>query len=143
MSRKWAREKAMTLIYQADVNGVKAKETLENFFEHEEQEIQGDDREYIVNCVSGVEEAQEEIIPLIEKHLKNWKLGRVAKVDLAILKLSMYEMLKREDVPNAVSVNEAIELAKKFGGENSASFVNGVLGNAIKEIKTDDKDIRD
>lgn len=142
MSRKWAREKAMTLVYQVDVIGNNAEDTIKNYFEHEEEEIAQEEREYIVDCVKGVEANLKEINDLIEKYSKGWKLARIAKVDLAILRLSIYEMLKRSDVPNVVSVNEAIELAKKFGGENSASFVNGILGSAIKEIKTDDKDIR-
>lgn len=142
MSRKWAREKAMTLIYQVDVNVNKAQDTINNFFEHEEAEMSSEDKEYITECVTGVEENLKEINDLIEKYSKGWKLNRIAKVDLAILRLSVYEMLKRSDVPNVVAVNEAIELAKKFGGENSASFVNGILGSAIKELKRDDEDIR-
>lgn len=142
MSRKWAREKAMTLIYQVDVNVNNAQDTINNFFDHEEEEVALEEKEYITDCVKGVEANLNEINILIEKHSKGWKLSRIARVDLAILRLSIYEMLKRNDVPNVVSVNEAIELAKKFGGENSASFVNGILGSAIKEIKTDDKDIR-
>ncbi|QCX32697.1 transcription antitermination factor NusB [Caloramator sp. E03] len=136
MSRKLARETAMTLIYQMNVNNSNASEVLESFIENSELELSKDDVEYLKNCLEGVENRKKEIDGYIERYLKpGWKMGRIAKVDLAILRLGVYEMLYREDVPNVVAVNEAIELAKKYSTDESRVFINGVLGNILREIK--------
>lgn len=136
MSRKLARETAMTLIYQMDVNGSKAKEVLESFFDNTELELKKDEIEYIKSCVSGVEENITYINNYIERFLKpGWKINRIAKVDLAILRLGIYEMSIRTDIPDNVAINEAIELAKKYGGDESGSFINGILGNVLREIQ--------
>lgn len=136
MSRKLAREKAMTLIYQMNVNNSNASEVLENFLENNELELSKDDIEYLKNCLEGVENNIQEIDSYIERYLKpGWKMGRIAKVDIAILRLGVYEMLYRKDVPNVVAVNEAIELAKKYSTDESKVFINGVLGNILREIK--------
>jgi len=78
----------------------------------------------------------EEILPQIDEKLSEvssgWKLNRMNKVDLAILRLAAYEALKDDDIPVSVAINEAVELAKKFGGDDSPSFVNGVLAKAVK-----------
>ncbi|SKA81985.1 NusB antitermination factor [Caloramator quimbayensis] len=136
MSRKLARETAMTLIYQMDLNNSKASEVLDNFFENNDTEFESDDVEYIKSCVSGVEENLNMVNSYIEKYLKSgWKIGRISKVDLAILRLGIYEMLLRDDVPPKVAVNEAVEIAKKYSTEESKAFINGILGNIIREIK--------
>lgn len=138
MSRKLAREAAMKLVYQMDINGIESQEVLDSFFENSEEEIGNDDKVYIVDCVSGVKENIEYIDAYIEKYLKGWKMNRISKVDLAIMRLSVYEMTKRQDVPNIVAVNEAIELAKKFSGEKSSVFINGILGRVIEEVGKND-----
>lgn len=132
MSRKEARETAMKLIYQMDINGAKGEETLTSHFEHNDEHLNSEERTYIMECVLGVDENREKIDKTIEGHAKNWKLSRIAKVDLAVLRLGIYEMLYREDIPNVVAVDEAIELSKQFGGENSYSFVNGILASVLK-----------
>lgn len=142
MSRILAREKAMALIYQMDINNTNASEIFKNFNENLEEDLREDEKEYIENCLHGVEQNIKQIDRYIEKYLKGWRINRVAKVDLAILRLAVYEMLKRNDVPAVVAVNEAIELAKRFGGDESSAFINGVLGNLIKEIGQDAKDSR-
>ncbi len=68
----------------------------------------------------------------IEKYAKEWTVDRMSKVDLAILRLAMFEILYREDIPYSVSINEAVELAKKYSSEKSSSFINGILGNFIR-----------
>jgi N utilization substance protein B len=138
MSRKLAREAAMKLVYQMDMNSIESQEVLDSFFENSEEEIDNDDKVYIVDCVSGVKQNIEYIDAYIEKYLKGWKMNRISKVDLAIMRLSVYEMTKRQDVPNIVAVNEAIELAKKFSGEKSSVFVNGILGRVIEEVGKND-----
>ena len=88
---------------------------------------------YIEDAITGIEKHQEEILKDIEMNLKDdWKLSRISKMDLAILKLAIYE-IKFSDVPYKVSINEAVELAKKYGEDKSKNFVNGVLASIVKE----------
>lgn len=138
MSRKLAREAAMKLVYQMEINGAESQEVLDSFFENSEEEIDSEDRSYIINCVSGVKENIKHIDEYIEKYLKGWKMNRISKVDLAIMRLSIYEMTKRQDVPNIVAVNEALEIAKKFSGEKASVFINGILGKVIEEVGKND-----
>ena len=74
-----------------------------------------------------------EIDSLLNENAKGWKTSRMNKVDLTILRLAVYEMKWDEDIPDGVAINEAVELAKRFGGENSGSFVNGILGKLAKQ----------
>lgn len=138
MSRKLAREAAMKLVYQMEINGAESQEVLDSFFENSEEEIDSEDRSYIINCVSGVKENIKYIDEYIEKYLKGWKMNRISKVDLAIMRLSIYEMTKRQDVPNIVAINEALEIAKKFSGEKASVFINGILGKVIEEVGKND-----
>lgn len=135
MSRKTARETAMKLLYQIDIGGSTPAEAVKDYYEnYEGLEISADDKDYIENCVAGAFLDLKNIDNLVEKNSKEWKINRIAKVDLAIMRLAIYEMLNRNDVPKVVAVNEAIELAKKFGGDHSSNFINGILGNIIKEL---------
>ncbi|MFD0130235.1 transcription antitermination factor NusB, partial [Bacillus subtilis] len=85
--------------------------------------------------VHGVLEHQDQLDEMISKHLVNWKLDRIANVDRAILRLAAYEMAYAEDIPVNVSMNEAIELAKRFGDDKATKFVNGVLSNIKSDIE--------
>lgn len=134
MSRKTARETAMSLVYQMDIQQEPSDEIIDSFLENNETELNAEDEKYIRECVNGVQNDKGIIDGMIEKYLKGWNISRIAKVELAIMRLALYEMIERDDVPRVVAINEAIELAKKFGGENSSSFVNGILGNVINEI---------
>lgn len=134
MSRKTARETAMSLVYQMDIQQEPSDEIVDSFLENSETELNAEDEKYIRECVNGVQNDKGIIDGMIEKYSKGWNIGRIAKVELAIMRLALYEMIEREDVPRVVAINEAIELAKKFGGENSSGFVNGILGNVINEI---------
>lgn len=88
--------------------------------------------DFAENLVYKAEECREELDAEIEKYLKGWKLSRLPRVALAILRLAVTEIRYFDDVPDSVSVNEAVELAKKYGGENDPSFINGVLGSLIR-----------
>lgn len=138
MSRKSAREEVMKLVYQMMINKSGSEEALKVFYENLENELPPEEREYIDNCITGIQRDAEKIDKYIEEYSKGWKVNRISRVDLAIMRVSIYEMLERQDVPNAVAVNEAIELAKKYSGEKSSSFINGILGNIIKVM---DKDV--
>lgn len=89
---------------------------------------------YVDAVVAGVSEKQEELDGVIEKHLRGWKINRIAKADLIILRLAIFEMLYLQDVPNKVSLNEALELAKTYTDEESKRFINGVLSSVMAEI---------
>ena len=89
---------------------------------------------YAQAVVSGIEDKHEEIDEIIASHLKKgWTLSRISKPSLAILRLAIYEMKYLDNVPQSVSINEAVELAKIYGGENSYRFINGLLDQALKE----------
>ncbi|SHF01722.1 MULTISPECIES: transcription antitermination factor NusB [Caloramator] len=137
MSRKAAREMAMKLVFQMELTKESAVETFNKINELDEYNNLQDQLEYIEDCVKGVDKNRQLLDEYIEKYSKGWKINRIAKVDLAIMRLALYEMLYREDVPNAAAIDEAIELAKKYGGDNSPSFINGILGNIIKELKNE------
>jgi len=95
----------------------------------------GRDDEYIDRVIWGTLEKQAELDGVIENFLKGWEVARISRVDLALLRLAIYEMLVEADVPLGVAVNEAVELAKMYGGDDSPAFVNGVLGNVARELK--------
>ena len=131
MQRRTAREKALQALFQMDVSKTDWNEAITNVLDGKEQD------EYLVQLVQGVYEQQTKIDELIGKFLVNWTLERLAIVDRNILRIGTYELLNRnEDVPPKVAINEAIEVAKKFGDENSGKFVNGVLSKIYESIQT-------
>jgi N utilization substance protein B len=91
------------------------------------------ERDYVASVLGGAWERQSEIDALIEKYSKRWKISRISKVDLAILRVAICEILAFTDIPVSVSINEAVELAKRYGSEDSGSYVNGVLGRIAAE----------
>lgn len=92
-----------------------------------------EEMEYIRNKYTAVVSKIPEIDEVINNNTKGWKTSRMNKVDLTILRLAVYEMKWDDDIPDGVAINEAVELAKRFGGESSSSFVNGVLGKIVKQ----------
>ena len=126
--RSEEREQAFCLLFQSLFN------TDENFEIYEENiESVGD---YARSIALGVEEKKDNLDGLIEKYSKGWKVKRLPKVNLAIIRLAAYEILFVDDVPESVAINEAVELAKKYSGESDYSFINGVLGALVKgEVK--------
>ncbi len=131
-TRRKAREIAVQILYQADVAGVPFSEafaTYEGYFDPSPKVLS-----FAKELVDGVAKNQEQIDELIERFSKNWKLSRMSAIDRNILRLATYELLYRSDIPPKVSINEAVELAKAFGSEESASFVNGILDAIYKNI---------
>ena len=94
------------------------------------------DREYIKKICLTLEKNEEKINTLINSNARNWTVNRIAKVDLAILKLAIAEIIAIEDIPQRVSVNEAIELAKIYCDDKSPKFINGILGSVISELES-------
>lgn len=128
--REQSRDVAMRLLYQLSVGG---EGDLQAFVEQvEDVTLDSDDEAYINDILNGVKTNSEHIDSLIEQHAIDWKLSRMSKVDIAILRLAIYEIVFRDDIPISVSANEAVDLAQLYSGEKSAKFVNGLLGQVIK-----------
>ena len=92
-----------------------------------------EDAAFAEALAAGVEARADELDAVIAAHAIDWSIGRIARVDLSILRIAVYEMLYRDDVPCGAAINEAVELAKRFGGEKSSAFVNGILGAVARE----------
>ncbi|ACD24524.1 MULTISPECIES: transcription antitermination factor NusB [unclassified Clostridium] len=133
MNRKLSREKAMELLFGMTLNTDNCEETLENFIDNYESDIKELDITYIKRILIGVENNKDNIDESISKNLCNWKIDRISKVNLCILRLAVYELLHDEEIPNRVAINEALEITKKYSDEKSVSFVNGVLDNILKK----------
>lgn len=129
LSRKEMREEAFILTFQTLFNDVTVDEAKEGLKE-------SDDREYCAYaelCAKGIDEKREELDTLISKYLKNnWRIDRISKASHAIMLLAVYEIKYNDSVPNAVAVNEAVELAKKYSPDD-AKFINGVLGSYVRD----------
>ena len=125
-SRTKARECALQALYQLDMSGGDPREALRGVLSHFE-EADAETAHFAEELVRGVQSERARIDELIQQSSTNWKLDRMARVDRNILRLAVFELLRREDVPVRVTLNEAVELGKKFGSEESSAFVNGVL----------------
>jgi N utilization substance protein B len=132
MSRRSAREAAMKLLYQYSITGVLSKDVLDEAPDVLDTESLNDENmRYIDNVIEGFPEKQEEIDEIISANSHSWKIDRIAKVDLAILRLALFEMIYL-GIPNRVTVNEAVELAKKYSADKSYKYINGLLGGYLK-----------
>ena len=100
-----------------------------------EEPFDAEDTAFAEAVAAGVEAHVEELDALITSHAIDWSIDRIARVDLCILRVALYEMLYRSDVPSGAAINEAVELAKRFGGEKSYAFINGILGVVARELE--------
>ncbi|MBO5413684.1 MAG: transcription antitermination factor NusB [Clostridia bacterium] len=132
MNRSEARDMAFKFLYQVEVQKENNEEAINLFFEN--NEIKSEEaKKYILDVANGVSKNLENITELIKKNLKqDWKIERISKVTLAILKLATYEIVYAK-IPFKVVINEAVELAKKYGEDTSSAFVNGILASIVKE----------
>jgi len=136
LTRHEAREQAFVIIFEQVVSEKTTDEILTDAL---------DARDFVVDKFAkrvavGVEENAEKINEAIESSIKGWNINRISKVCLAILKLSVFEILFEENLPVSVSINEAVELAKIYGGENDAPYVNGVLSTIEKKMEYNKND---
>ncbi len=132
MVRTELREHIFKMLFQIEFNdAAEMPEHLTNYFEMLEDAAEKD-KEYIRKKYEAVVSHVPEIDALINENTKGWKTSRMNKVDLTILRLGVYEMKWDDEIPTGVAINEAVELAKKFSGGDSPSFVNGVLGKLAK-----------
>lgn len=134
MARKLARESAMKLVYERMMGG-DGIGTLESLKEY--PILSDNDKQYIVRIMSGIKDEAEIIDKKIEQSAIDWKVNRMPKVDLAILRLGAFEILYMDDIPPSVTANECVDIAKKYGEDKSPRFINGVLGNIIASIGGD------
>ncbi|MBC1483881.1 transcription antitermination factor NusB [Listeria sp. FSL L7-1485] len=128
MKRREAREKALQALFQIELNEMSLDQAIKNIMEDEQDD-------YMEKLVEGVMANKAEIDAVIEPNLDNWRMDRLSKVDLSLLRLSVYEIKYLSDVPNRVSLNESIEIAKIYSDEKSSKFINGVLANIAPEDK--------
>jgi transcription antitermination protein NusB len=133
MARKQAREAAMMLVYEWAAGGDGGTQTLDNIME--DLVLSDEDRVYALQVFSGVRDNAEDLDEKISGYAKGWRIERMPRVDLSILRVAVYEILFRDDIPVGVSANEAVEMAKNYSGEKSSSFINGILGTLIRDVK--------
>lgn len=133
MSRKKSREKAMELLFGMELSKDTPIEAMETFVENYEGNIKELDLDYINAIITGVNAKKNELDSMLEENMQNWKVDRISKVNLTILRMGAYEMKFVEEVPARVALNEAIELAKVYSDEKSVSFINGVLDSILKK----------
>jgi len=132
MSRKVAREVAMKLAFAKILGGEDTYESVLDQSDIDEIPVD-DDFAYAQTIVNGVAEHRDKIDELIAAHAIGWSIDRMPRVDICILYVAIYEMLYSNDIPQSVAINEAVELAKRFGGEHSSGYINGILGTIARE----------
>lgn len=126
------REYAFMLVYELEIQKEFSEENIELFIENHSIDDKNA-RKYIRKIVRGIKENEADIENIIKSKLKpEWSMDRISKINVALLKVAVYEMIY-DEVPYKVAINEVIELAKAYGDDNSSSFINGVLGNVVKE----------
>lgn len=139
-NRHLARTVAMQTLFEWDFNGRQDKELAS----HLQRNVDAlspsfEDAPFAKGIVDGVIEHIDEIDGLITKYATDWPLDQITIVDRNVLRIGVYELKYNDEIPSKVAINEAIEIAKKFGGESSGRFVNGVLGAIFKQLETEGK----
>lgn len=132
MTRKEAREQAFILIFEKNFNQYEVSELIE--LAKESRDFSEDGDGYVLSVVSGTFENLDEIDETIASNLSGWTISRISKVSLSLLRLALFEMLYMQDIPVAVSIDEAVELSKKYSTVEDSAFINGVLGSVAKSI---------
>lgn len=133
MTRRKQREQIFKLLFRVEfMNEEEMPEQVRLFFEDEEAQMTEEERCQVTEKYELIAGRRPEIDEMLEKEAEGWKISRMGKVDLTILRLAVYEIKYDEDIPTSVAINEAVELAKKFGQEESSKFVNGVLAKFAK-----------
>lgn len=117
---------AVCFLFQVEFQKENIKEQVEDFLDSYGETSY--DKDYFLEIINGVLNSLKEVDELIEERATGWPIDRIAKMDLPILRVAIYEIKHREDIPVGVSINEAVEIAKKYGSDDSARFINGILG---------------
>ncbi len=132
IKRRRSRESALQVLYQWDLTQQDAQRGLAHFEEH--FLIRKEKDAFLERIVQGVLEHCHEIDRLIEQYSENWRLDRISPIDRTILRIAIFELLYCEEIPPKVALNEAVDLGKRFGSENSGSFINGILDRILNEV---------
>lgn len=133
--RRKGREIAIQMLYEMEMKGTEPRVILDLYWKGHEEETSEEIRRFATDLLEGTYRNRKEIDQIIEKHSLHWRLARMAVVDRNILRLAVYELLYLHDIPTNVILNEAIEIAKRFGTEESGSFINGILDKVGKEVR--------
>lgn len=131
MGRKNARIWAMKLFYEMEMNENYCNDALDSFSKY--HEIPKDELQYIELLYKNYIEHKEELDDRIRSYLSKWKLERIAKIDISILRIAVAEVLYLDDIPDSVAVNEAVEIAKEYSTSDAYKFINGVLGSVVRD----------
>ena len=134
--RSLAREIAMKMLYAASLGG---GETMDEVLEQSGQAdtLSDSEKTFLENLVAGVTDRQAELDEVIGRYSQGWALNRLAKVDLTILRMAVYELMCMPEIPVGATINEAVELAKKYAEDKSSGFINGILGSAARELRSE------
>jgi N utilization substance protein B len=133
--RRQAREWVVQFLFQTEFNPEELEQALADFWNDPEKTPLDRDRCYVNEVIQGVLDEQAKIDRTLKRYTDNWDVDRLGALDRTVLRVAVYEMLFRDDVPPVVSINEAIEIAKAYSGQKSARFVNGILDRIQKELK--------
>ena len=136
MDRSLAREIAMKILYAASLGG---EESMNDVLEQSEQAdtLSGADKSFSEALIVGVTDKQAELDDVIGRYVQGWALNRLARVDLTILRMAVYELRYMPEVPVGATINEAVELAKRYAEDKSSGFINGILGSAARELRSE------
>jgi len=129
MKRRTAREKALQALFQVNVSKTDPNEAIVHALDEQKSD------QFMEALVFGTIEHEKELDELITPHLVNWTIDRLANIDKTILRMAVYELKYEHDIPANVTLDEAVELAKAFGDEQSSKFINGVLSKIKKDIE--------
>lgn len=129
MSRRKSREQAFALLFEKSFNDLPVMDLAEGAQDAREIIVEP----FALTLATGTEEKLDEIDARIDAHSQKWSRDRISRVALAVMRLAIYEMLYDDDTPVSVAINEAVELAKRYGGDEDSSFVNGILGTISRE----------
>jgi N utilization substance protein B len=136
LGRRLVREKVLQILFQIDVGNIIPEKAMAHVLDQEK--LSQKDIDFARSLVLGTLNHMEQIDKIISRHAKDWNLGRMANVDRSVLRMAVYEMLYEPTIPVRVSINEAIELAKVFGSEESGGFVNGILDHIRRSLAQND-----
>lgn len=137
MKRHEARQFALQALYQMDVGKNSAEPAIRHVLEAVQPPLADSDFGYVTQLVNGTQQSMPEVDELLASRVEGWQLDRLARVDLNVLRLAVYELLHERDVDMPTIVNEAVELAKDFGSDESGKFVNGVLARILPVVRLD------
>lgn len=131
MGRKIARESTMKIFYQMDLLEDYTQENIDKFVE--EENLNQEEALYLNDIIGHFTDNRERIDEVISTYSQGWKIERISRIDLATMRIALTEILCREDIPIQVSINEALEICKKYSSEESSKFINGILGTFVRE----------